>query len=154
MTVDPEVLERALATDLAKISDRFTDEDFAIEMYRALCNVAWFRDGDSGHVALSWTLAERLVNDLRADQGYGAMTLKQTGGEGRVARRVHEELGRLGWHHRPEPTDHFDDHHVWEARESPPPKDAGVRHAPPGATTEEERFRPAHEAAQANRLMR
>jgi hypothetical protein len=154
MTADPQALERALATDLAKLGSLFIDEDFCIETYRALCNVAWFRDESGGHVALSWTLAERLVNDLRADQGYAPMTLAQTGGEGRVARRVDEQLGRLGWGHRPEPTDRHDDQHVWEPRESPPPKDAGLRHAPPGATTEEERFRRAHEIAQANRLMR
>jgi hypothetical protein len=153
MTEDTDTLERKLATDLATLEDLLVDEDFCIELYRGLANVAWFREEGGGHVALSWTLAERLVNDLRRDAGRDPVApLAQTGGEGRVARRVDEQLAKLGWHHRPVDTSEHDDRHVGEPRESPPPPDAGLKKAPRGATTEEERFRSAHEEAQANRL--
>src|SRR3954452_2941061 len=103
MTEETDRLERELAADLATLGDRFTDERFCVELYRALTNNAWFwrDDPGAGHIALSWTLAERLVNDLRARVGREPLQLAQTGGEGEVSRTVEEELARLGWAHRP-----------------------------------------------------
>jgi hypothetical protein len=123
MTDDTERLERELADDLAKLGDRLIDEKFATELYRALTDNIWFRDedGPERHLALSWKRAEDLVNELRARVDRPPLTLAQTGGEGQVSRTVDDELGRLGWSHRPLDTGEHDERHVGEPAETPPP---------------------------------
>lgn len=113
MSTETETLERALRSDLDALGDRFTDERYCTELYRALAGRAWRRDeGPSGHVALSWQRAEQLVNDLRRAAGQSELTLAQTGGEGEVARSVEQELETLGWRSVPLNTARHDDQHV------------------------------------------
>ena len=116
-------IEQALLADLEKIGDRLIDEDFAIELYRALTNTKWSRADGSWEdcVAVSWRRAEEIVNDLRVQIPRPALSLAQTGGEGRVARRVDQELGRLGWRHQSLDTGRHEDHHV-DSLHDPPPK--------------------------------
>lgn len=123
MTEPVASAEQALLADLEKIGDRLVDEDFAVELYRALTNTTWSRaDGRSEDcVALSWRRAEEIVNDLRVEIPRPALSLAQTGGEGRVARRVDDELARLGWRHQRLDTGRHEDHHV-DSPEDPPPK--------------------------------
>jgi len=48
-------LEQELRHDLAAIEDRFAkDNSFSRDLYRALANNTWRKDGSDGHVALSW----------------------------------------------------------------------------------------------------
>jgi hypothetical protein len=130
MPDDTEALERALAADLATLGDRLAEERFSAELYRALTNTRWYRDGLDGHLALSWNLAERIVNDLRASVDHGPLALAQTGGEGEVAPVVDGELRGLGWTHKPLNTHRHDDDHVSEERDAPP-----EAHAQPGRAT-------------------
>jgi hypothetical protein len=147
MPDDTDALERALAADLATLGDRLAEERFSAELYRALTNTRWYRDGLDGHLALSWNLAERIVNDLRAHDDRAPLALAQTGGEGEVAPVVETELRGLGWTHKPLDTHRNDDDHVSEPAGAPP--SPGV--TPPGHVSAEERFHDAHEDAEINR---
>jgi alkylated DNA repair dioxygenase AlkB len=146
MASDTDALVNTLRDDLSRLDERLADDEFATELYRALASRAWSRaDGPDGHVALSWTRAEELVNELRRQVGQAPLALAQTGGEGEVASVVGEELQRLGWRSAPLNTDRHDDAHVGQAADSPPPADTGARMAPPPNTRDWERE--AHEEA-------
>jgi hypothetical protein len=113
--------EAALIDDLVQLRSRFRDEKWSAELYRALANDEWFKEGDpTSFVALSWKRAEEIINALRALEGREPLVLAQTGGEGEVSRTVEEELGRLGWRHRPLDTSEHDPDHV-SSPEDPPP---------------------------------
>ena len=143
MTTDD--LTRELTSDLETLGDRFADEKFCTALYRALARTTWNKKGGpDGHVALSYSLAEDLVNELRDRHGQPALTLAQTGGEGDVSPVVAEELGRLGWSAQPLNTSRHDPAHLAQP-ESPPPVEHGERHAPVGDSGEWERR--AHEEA-------
>jgi len=119
-----------LRQDLATIEDRFAnDNEFSRDLYRALTNNTWHKEGSGGHVALSWGKAEELVNELRARVALDTVELEQTGGEGEVAETVRTELEALGWRSRPLNPSRHDDQHVSQGEE-PPSKGTGERHAP------------------------
>ncbi len=147
MPADTDNLERILVSDLTGLGDRMADEKFCHELYRALTNNEWKRRGEDGAIALSWTLAERLINDVHAAHDRPAMTLAQTGGEGEVSATVESVLGDLGWSHRALDTSRNDPQHVSEPAHGAPPERDG-----PSPSTEE-RFREAHEEAEYNRLV-
>lgn len=146
---DPEALEHHLTNDLATLGDRLVDEEFCLQLYRALAGNALSpaSDGHSGRVSLSWRRSEDIVNELRERVGRPPMALAQTGGEGEVSSTVSDELGRLGWILRPRDTSEHDDAHLASAHD-PPPAEQGERRAPvgPDETRWEER---AHEEADA-----
>ncbi len=145
MSARAETLERQLAEDLASLEDRLRDEEFSSELYRALTNNTWRKEGGpDGHVSLSWGRAEELVNELRARSGQSALELAQTGREGEISDLVRTELERLGWHSCPLNTSRHDRDHLAQP-ESPPPADHGPRNAPVEASGEWERL--AHEEA-------
>ena len=147
MPADTDELERRLVKDLTGLGDRMADERFCHELYRALTNNEWKRQGSDGAIALSWNLADRLINDVHAAHGRATMTLAQTGGEGEVSHTVDEVLGGLGWSHRPLDTARNDPRHVSEpAHGAPAPHDGPT-------PSSEERFHSAHEQAEYNRLV-
>ena len=149
MTGSAEILERELANDLATLEERFADDEFSTELYRALTNNTWTKDGGpEGRVSLSWSRAEMFVNELRARQAQDPLTLAQTGGEGEVSDLVATELGRLGWTAEELDTSRRDPAHLAQP-ESPPPAEQGERDAPTGEETGWEAV--AHEEAEENR---
>ncbi len=107
-------LEGRLRRDLAELADRWADERFAAEAYRALAARAWHPVAPEGseHVTLSFARAEALVNELRAQAGAGALALAQTGGEGQLARTVETELVALGWRSTAAETGEQDPEHL------------------------------------------
>jgi hypothetical protein len=147
MPADTDALERQLVNDLAGLGDRMADERFCQELYRALTNNEWKRQGTDGAIALSWTLADRLINDVHAAHGRPAMTLAQTGGEGEVSQTVQDVLGELGWSHHALDTSRNDPRHVSEPAHGAPPPHGGSN------PSTEERFAGAHEEAEYNRLV-
>ena len=151
MSETAETLEARLAAELGELADRFVDEEFSTELYRALAGCALERDGVDGRVALSWRRAEELVNEQRVRIGYDALELAQTGGEGELTDLVEGELRRLGWRARPRSTDEHDPAHL-ASPESPPPPDHGERMAPVGDSGAWERE--AHEDAERERRSR
>ena len=147
MTGTAELLERELIEDLSALDERFADEEFSTELYRALTNNVWRkRRGAEGHVSFSWGRAEQLVNDLRAHLDQAPLTLALTGGEGVVSELVEDEIGRLGWSARPLNTSRHDDRHL-DQPESAPPVDHGERQAPVAGG---EALEQAHEEADAS----
>jgi hypothetical protein len=146
MTTTAERLEHALATDLAQLRDRFVDEEFCGDLYRALAGNAWTKEGEDGRVAFSWSRAEEVVNEQRARIGHDPLPVVQTGGEGEVTDLVRNELGRVGWH--PEVREPSDPDHL-SRPESPPPPGQGERMAPAPPSDWEQR---AHEDAERERL--
>jgi hypothetical protein len=150
-TQGTEDIERALVRDLDQLGDRFLDEAFSAELYRALANRRWRRDGGpEGAVSLSWSRAKQVVNELRARRDGEPLELAQTGGEGELSDTVEGELGRIGWRSEPLNTGRHDEAHAGRATDSPPPADTGDRHAP----VEDARGweREAHREAEASRL--
>jgi hypothetical protein len=146
---DTTTLERLLLDDLDVEGERATDEKFCTELYRALTRQVWRNDRDAeGQLSPSFARAEWLVNEWRARHGHDPLTLAQTGEEGEVAGTVGDVLGRLGWTHKPLPTDRDHPAHLG-LDASPPPPDHGERMAPVPPSDEQERA--AHEAAEAER---
>ena len=149
MEASAEALERQLVTDLASLEQRFADEEFSTELYRALANNVWAKsDGPPGEVSLSWRRAEELVNELRAGHGQQPLTLAQTGGEGEVTALIADELGRLGWTASPLDTSSHHEEHLTEPESAPPPEH-GQHQAPGDPSGEWERV--AHEEAERER---
>lgn len=144
-----EELERHLTADLATLGDRFVDEEFCSDLYRALAGNALrpAGDGESGRLSLSWKRAENLVNELRERAGREPMPLAQTGDEGEVSRTIADELRRLDWVLRARDSTEHDDAHLASPHDSPP-AGQGERRAPVDAeeTSWEQR---AHEEADA-----
>src|SRR3954454_10572910 len=96
MTV--ETLERELLDDLLQVHERFADEKFCHELYRALTRTKLRKPSASeGHVTLSFKQAEGTINELRGRLGRDDLTLAQTGGEGEIDSTVRDMLGNRGW---------------------------------------------------------
>jgi hypothetical protein len=131
MTTETTVeLERELVRDVDQLGDRLVDAKFCGELYRALTNNIWRKDGGpDGHVSLSWSRAEEIVNELRERRGEEPMELAQTGDEGEISETAGTELDRLGWHATALNTGRHDDQHASKP-ESPPPKGTGEQQSP------------------------
>lgn len=74
-------------------------DEFAAELYAALCNVIWYRRDGPDVWTCSFRGAGALVAQLR-DRSEEYVDFTLSGGEGSVAPRVGAELARLGWHPR------------------------------------------------------
>ncbi len=123
-----DTLEHELVHDLQTFAERFDDESFARDTYRALTNRRWRkRGGPEGHVSVSWGRAEEIVNGLRGERDRPPLTLAQTGGEGEVERAIGEELDRLGWTSSDQDTGRRDADHVERDEQAPPPDQGGRR---------------------------
>ena len=138
--------ESTLISDLATLGERLRDEEFSTELYRALAGGHLVKDGQA--LAPSWSRAERLVNDLRGEQGNEPLTLAQTGGEGLLSELVANELRRLGWTWKDRDTSRDDPAHAGDPASSPSPG-TGERDAPVSDSSEWERT--AHQEADATR---
>jgi len=83
--------------DLYKIKHMLNDEDLAIDLYRALCNMRWQSIKDPKNIySCSWRFAGGLVADLR-DQGENYMDFYCSGNEGFVSNKIAKILKDLGW---------------------------------------------------------
>jgi hypothetical protein len=118
----PEVALQLLQADMQRIDERMRDEKFCRELYRALADNKWTKDGET--VALSWKRAEELINAVRRGMGYPPLTLAQTGGEGQVDRTIREEFEPLGWTIEPLDTKDHDPAHLDSPADAPPPPPA------------------------------
>ena len=113
----PEVGLQLLQADLQRLEDRIGDEKFCFELYRALADNKWSKDGES--VALSWKRAEEVINAVRRGHGERPLELAQTGREGYVDRTIHEVFEPLGWRIEPLATDRHDPAHLDSPRDPP-----------------------------------
>jgi hypothetical protein len=86
-----------LETDLmssVRIAELVQDRRFAEDLYRALCNTSWFRNGKEWDC--TWRMAGGIVADLR-DRGEEYIDFYCSGGEGNVTTEVAAEFAQLGW---------------------------------------------------------
>jgi hypothetical protein len=120
----PEVALQLLQMDMQRLEDQMRDEKFARELYRALADNKWTKDGES--VALSWRRAEELINAVRRGLGAPPLVLAETGGEGVVDRTIDETFTPLGWHIEPLDTSRQDPAHLGSP-EDPPPDEAALK---------------------------
>jgi hypothetical protein len=116
----PEVALQLLQADLQRLEDRIRDEKFCFELYRALADNKWSKDGES--VALSWKRAEELINAVRSGHGEEPLVLAQTGNEGDVDRTIREVFEPLGWRIEPLDTGGHDPAHLDSPEDPPPPR--------------------------------
>jgi hypothetical protein len=116
----PEVALQLLQADLQRLEDRIRDEKFYFELYRALADNKWSKDGES--VALSWKRAEELINAVRRGHGEEPLVLAQTGNEGDVDRTIREVFEPLDWRIEPLDTGGHDPAHLDSPEDPPPPR--------------------------------
>jgi hypothetical protein len=114
----PEVGLQLLQADLQDVGDRMRDEKFCRELYRALADNTWAKDGEA--VALSWKRAEELINAVRRGLGEEPLTLAQTGGEGDVDRTIRAEFEPRGWAIEPLDTSTRQEAHLGSPEDPPP----------------------------------
>jgi hypothetical protein len=114
----PEVGMQLLQADMQRLGDRMRDEKFCFELYRALADNKWTKEGES--VALSWKRAEELINAVRRGLGVEPLVLAQTGGEGTVDRTIREAFEPLGWRIEPLDTSEHDPAHLDSPEDEPP----------------------------------
>ena len=105
-------LEHELRQDLTALEDRFADDQFGRDLYRALASNTWHKQSSGGHVSLSWAKAEELVNELRARVAQDPLELAQSGGEGEITEELRSDLELLGWNAQPLNTSRHDPQHV------------------------------------------
>jgi hypothetical protein len=87
----------ALDVALSSLADYMArDEGFAQELYAALCNMRWQRDGMDAPVSMSWRSAGGVVADL-VGRGGDYLDFYCSGNEGKVSLRVRGLLGEQGW---------------------------------------------------------
>jgi len=116
MSTPIETLESELVRDLDGLSDRFGDDKFCTELYRALTNRTLSKDArPDGRLVLSWNRAAEFVNELRARERHEPLPLARSGGEGVVSETVLGELTARGWQTRPLNTGRRDDRHSGQA---------------------------------------
>jgi hypothetical protein len=125
----PEVGLQLLQADMQRLSDRMRDEKFSRELYRALADNKWTKDGET--VALSWKRAEELINHVRRALDAPPLALAQTGGEGTVDRTIREEFEPLGWRIEPLDTGEHDPAHLGSPEDPPPAAGGPLGPAPP-----------------------
>jgi hypothetical protein len=116
----PEVGLQLLQSDLQRLEDRIRDEKFCFELYRALADNKWSKEGES--VALSWKRAEEVINAVRRGHGQETLELAQTGHEAYVDRTIREAFEPLGWKIEPLDTGGHDPAHLDSPKDPPRPR--------------------------------
>ncbi|MEA2366616.1 MAG: hypothetical protein QOI32_2128 [Thermoleophilaceae bacterium] len=111
MATIPEVALQLLQADLQQLPERIRDEKFSRELYCALTNNRWSKDGEA--IAMSWRRAENFVNALRRGHARPDLPLYSSGCEGTVDATIRQELvDRFGWSVEPLDTSEHDPVHV------------------------------------------
>ena len=102
-----------LADDLANSTEIcekvLHDEEYAKDLYRALCNMQWRKREIMPLLrnelwSASWRCAGGIVADLRQEGDY--LDWYCSGREGTVTEEIQKDLDKLGW----EPVEYSDDH--------------------------------------------
>lgn len=92
-----------LADELAnstEICEKVLDDEYAKDLYRALCNMQWMKREVMPVLRnelwrASWRCAGAVVADLRQEGDY--LNWYCSGREGTVTEEIQEDLARLGW---------------------------------------------------------
>ena len=73
------------------------DDEYARNLYRALCNSEWYTDDQQDQTwSCSWRYAGGIVANLRAT-GEDYMSFYCSGSEGSATKEIMEDLEKIGW---------------------------------------------------------
>jgi len=78
------------------LSEKIKNDEYAVDVYRALCNMRWRNESIDDTYSCSWRYAGGLVAELRG-KGEDYLDFYCSGGEGRVSKEVELDLNDLGW---------------------------------------------------------
>jgi len=78
-----------------KIMAKLQDDDYAVSLYRAFCNVTWV-DSMNEQWSASWRCSGGLIAGWR-NKGENYMNFYCSGGEGKVSEEIATDLAELGW---------------------------------------------------------
>jgi len=81
-----------------------TDDNFAIDIYRSLCNMRWKKVGTNEVYNCTWRYAGELVANIR-DIGENYMHFYCSGYEGQVTKEINKIFNSFGWAQYPWPED-------------------------------------------------
>ncbi len=83
--------------DLISLREQLLDDTFAVEVYRALCNMKWRNLQHPDQIySCSWRAAGGLVAEIR-NKGEDYLDFYCSGGEGLVSDQVKLAFMGLGW---------------------------------------------------------
>jgi hypothetical protein len=93
--------------DNQEIKDKLRkDRAYATDMYRALCNLQWFKEDQMAEApedrkvwTCTWRYAGGMIADLRCE-GEDYLDFYCSGKEGMVTSEVRQDLADLGWHYQ------------------------------------------------------
>lgn len=86
--------------NLKKIDKIKKDEQFAVDMYRALCNMRWKKAGTKEVYSCSWRYAGGLIAEIR-NVGENYLHFYCSGEEGDVTKEINKIFNSLGWIQHP-----------------------------------------------------
>ena len=89
-------------TNLESLIPKLQDDEYAKNLYRALCNMRWAKKGVPQPYSCSWRYAGGLVARLR-NKGESYMDFYLSGNEGYISSEVSLDLHKLGWKECPWP---------------------------------------------------
>jgi len=92
--------ESLFHNDLNLLKEKLADEEYAVDMYRALCNMRWENKSTGKIYSCSWRYAGGLIADIR-DVGENYMDFYCSGNEGHVSESIETDLNNLGWIQHP-----------------------------------------------------
>lgn len=79
-----------------KIISKLQDDDYALAMYAAFCNVTWIEDKTNQKWSISWRASGGLIARLRGkNESY--IDFYCSGGEGKVSEEIEHDLAEIGW---------------------------------------------------------
>jgi len=82
--------------ELKKLKTKLSNDDYAKDLYGALCNMKWKHVATGSVYSCSWRYAGGLVADMR-DKKEMYLDYYCSGNEGLVTLEVERDLAELGW---------------------------------------------------------
>ena len=83
--------------NLLALSEKIKDDDYAVELYCALCNMKWQNIKNPKIIySCTWRYAGGLIARIR-DKDENYLKFYCNGGEGNVSQRIRKDLKKLGW---------------------------------------------------------
>jgi hypothetical protein len=89
-------------SDINNLYYKLLNDDYAKDLYRALCNMRWKKYGFAELYSCSWRYAGGLIATIR-NKGEDYMTFYLSGHEGNVTDEIKDDLKKLGWKQDPWP---------------------------------------------------
>ena len=82
--------------DLYLLKDKLVDDEYATDMYNALCNMRWKNKSTGEVYSCSWRYAGGLIAEIR-NKGEDYMNFYCSGREGNILEEIETDLNNFGW---------------------------------------------------------